>query len=76
METLKNLSSCKDFNRLKKNFTKEMLEMFEKAIEEYENSTSENDNSSILDFLDDQPIVIGWYEGLITTDDLINYYKE
>ena len=75
MEMLKNLSSCKDFNRLKKNFSKEMLEMFENTIEEYENSTSENKNYSILD-LDNQPIIIGWYEGLVTTDDLINYYEE
>ena len=75
MEMLKNLSSCKDFNRLKKNFSKEMLEMFEKTIEEYENGTSENDGYSILD-LDNQPIIIGWYEGLVTTDDLINYYEE
>lgn len=73
MEKLKNLSSCKDFSLLEKNFSQDMLEEFEKHIAEYEDNTSEAGNCSILDA--DNHIIISWYEGLITTQDLIDYYN-
>ena len=73
MKNLKNLSSCKDFNLLEKNFSQDMLEEFEKHIAEYEDSTSEANNCSILDT--NNHIIISWYEGLITTQDLIDYYN-
>ena len=72
MKNLKNLSSCKDFNLLEKNFNQGMLEEFEKHIAEYEDSIAEANNCSILDT--DNHIIISWYEGLITTQDLIDYY--
>ena len=70
---LKNLSSCKDFNLLEKNFNKEELQEFENLISEYENNISAVDNYSILDT--ENHIIISWYEGLITTQDLIDYYN-
>ena len=50
-----------------------MLEEFEKHIAEYEDSTAEAGSCSILDT--DNHIIISWYEGLITTQDLIDYYN-
>ena len=73
MEKLENLSLCKDFNLLEKNFSQDILKEFEKHIAEYENSTVEAENCSILDT--DNHIIISWYEGLITTQDLIDYYN-
>ena len=73
MDRLKNLSSCKDFNLLEKNFSQDMLEEFEKHIAEYEDSTAEAGSCSILDT--ENHIIISWYEGLITTQDLIDYYN-
>ena len=73
MKNLKNLSSCKDFNLLKKNFSQDMLEEFEKHITEYENNATKTDDYSILDT--DSHIIISWYEGLITTQDLVDYYN-
>ena len=73
MKKLENLSLCKDFNLLKKNFSQDMLEVFEKHIAEYENSTAEAGSCSILDT--DNHIIISWYEGLIATQDLIDYYN-
>ena len=73
MKKLENLSLCKDFNLLEKNFSQDMLEEFEKHIAKYEDNTSEVGNCSILDT--DNHIIISWYEGLITTKDLIDYYN-
>ena len=66
------LSSCKDFSLLEKSFNKEMLQEFEKLIAEYENNISTVNSYSILDT--ENHIIINWYEGLITTEDLIDYY--
>ena len=73
MEKLKNLSSCKDFNLLEKNFSQDMLEVFENHIAEYEDNTTKIDDCSILNT--DNHIIISWYEGLITTQDLVDYYN-
>ena len=73
MKNLKNLSSCKDFNLLEKNFNQDMLEEFENHIAEHENNSAEIGSCSILDT--DNHIIISWYEGLITTKDLIDYYN-
>ena len=63
------LSQCRDFKILKKNLDEIFLIEMENDLNEYEyirNGESEDFHSE----------VISWYEGLITTAEIISYFKK
>lgn len=62
-----NLSQCKDFDILINNFSIFTLLMFEQSLTRYldENKFDE----------DNVPFIVCWYEGMVTTDDLIEHYN-
>ncbi len=71
MKKYKYLSQCKDFKRLSEHYSKEQLEDFERAIIEYEDSGTSEENFEEQAYCGHSDI-INWYEGLITTEDLFD----
>ena len=64
------LDKCKDYNILKQHLNDKGLEYIDALITCYEELTDKNyyfNNYSLYE--------IDWYEGLITTNDLIDIYK-
>lgn len=62
------LSQTKDFEEVWNAFEMWQLETFEEEIADYEESETLK--------RDVYPYIISWYEGLVSTQDLISYYKE
>lgn len=62
----KYLSRSKDYVIIRKHFDKSILEQMEREIAVYEKHTSDDESRSS---------VISWWEGNITTEDLIDFYK-
>lgn len=65
-ERWKSLCDCRDFFLLKQNVSPVVLDLFEKQINEYL-SLSEIRES----YLDNVPLSVCWYEGLIDTEMLL-----
>ena len=63
---------CKDASVLFKTLTDGQLEYVEKAIEEYEDMTPEQYSLTH----DGYNIVAQWYEGCVTTEDLIEFMQQ
>ncbi len=72
MAEYKYLSQCTDYAKLLKYCTKEQLEYIESEITEYEEQADTMEVDDYSGYGD----IIGWYEGLITTDDLIEFIKD
>lgn len=72
---LTNLKSCKDFEQLKANLTENQLIEIEAELELYESGYYEKQEHNFNK--DGSPNqIIAWFEGLIDTDDFIEYVKE
>lgn len=61
------LESCSDYFRLQAALSEPMLDYYEQKLDEYCKMTEESEL-----YLQNLPRIVCWFEGLISTDDLIN----
>lgn len=64
------LSGCKDWEEVKKNFHLNILCDFENEIHDYNYCVG-----TYAENVDDYPFIIQWYEGLFDTKELIEHYS-
>lgn len=63
------LEECRDYSAVADAFEETMIDFFEAQLQEYLNMTEMTEN-----YLQTVPPVICWYEGMISTEDLIEMY--
>jgi len=80
-DDLKLLKQCVDFNKLKDNLTDVILKDLEKGLEDftfYEQLYDDGEIDIIGNYIDKNGngYLIDWYEGMITTDEYLEYLSE
>lgn len=63
------LEECRDYSAVADAFEESMIDFFEAQLQQYLNMTEITGN-----YLQNVPPVICWYEGMISTEDLIEVY--
>jgi len=64
-ERWKYLKECYDFKELRSYFSDEMLDYFETELANYVNDITDPEDATLI---------VHWYEGALTTEDLISEY--
>jgi len=72
------LSGCNDFNALEENLSDDILELFEEQLDKYLNCTEDEEYEKYLETDEEPnyPDIVRWYEGLISTEELLSDWRE